>query len=135
MIRQNAHQGSKELALKLHVSSATVRRRLKNLLQNKEVSIVAIASPMMRGVGVSAVIAIEADYAKLDDLINRLANREEVIWLSSTTGRFTIVALLEVASTDAIHEFINTELTNAEGVKTSETFICLRVRKSLYSPD
>ena len=132
LMGQNAQQSSEMLAKQLKVSSATVRRRIKKLVQNKVIRIVALADPSKVGAPLAAFIALDVDHNKLDTVMERLANRPEVKWVSSSTGRFDILALTRFSSTDELSDFMQAELANLEGVRNSETFICLKIRKGLY---
>ena len=61
-----------------------------------------------------------------------LAQRPEIGWVSTTTGRFDILALARFASTDELSDFVEKKVTRIEGVNNSETFICLRIGKGRY---
>ena len=63
-----------------------------------------------------------------------LANRREVRWVSSSTGRFDIIVLARFHSTDELSGFIQKDLAQVEGLRNSETFVCLHVKKGRYVP-
>jgi DNA-binding Lrp family transcriptional regulator len=52
--------------------------------------------------------------------------------LATTTGRFDIMANVQFVSIDELYAFLRKELPKIEGLKNSETAICLRVRKAPY---
>ena len=58
-----------------------------------------------------------------------LASQPEVQWVTTTTGRSDILALNEVNSTEELFEFVRGKLIPIEGIKDSETFVCLHVEK------
>ena len=130
LLQKDARQSSEALAKQLKVSSATVRRRTRNLLQDGVVRIMAVADPQRVGLPVTAVIGLDVTHDKLDSVMDVLSNRTEVIWLSTTTGRFDITAVARFASTDEIYTFMQQELANIEALKDSETLICLHVKKA-----
>lgn len=58
-----------------------------------------------------------------------LGSKPHVKGLAVTTGRFDVVALLWFTSTDELFTFMETEVPKMEGVRNTETFICLHVEK------
>jgi len=135
LLSDNALQSSRVLADKLNVSPATVRRRLKKLLERKMLRIVgAIADPRTIGMHLAVLIAFDVALDKVDAVAARLSSDIRVTWLSTTTGRYDIMALVRFASTEELNRFLNAELSTVEGVTNSETFICLDVKKVRYMP-
>lgn len=59
-----------------------------------------------------------------------LVNRPEVEWVSTTTGRFDILALVWFPSTEELFRFLRSEITELEWVRDSETFICLHQERT-----
>lgn len=134
LMGQDARQSSEALAKKLRVSSATVRRRLRKLIRNDLLHIVGVADPADFGLPLAAVIALDVDHDRLESAMDELVNRPEIKWVSTTTGRFDIVAIGRFLSTDSLSDFLTDELGKIEGVRDSETLVCLEVKKGRYTP-
>jgi len=132
LLEKDAAQSSEALAKQLSVSAATVRRRVRRLIQSGALRIVAVVDPNKVGFPLAAVIAFDVDHDKLDSVTQLLASRPEVRWVSTTTGRFDILVLVRFRSTNELSDFIQRELVDIEGVRGSETFICLDVKKGRY---
>ena len=132
LLGQDARQNSETLAKQLNLSSATVRRRLRKLLRSELLHIIGVTDPASFGFPLAAVIALDISHNKLESAIEVLAKQSEVQWISTTTGRFDIIALAQFRSSERLSNFITKELTQLEGVKDSETFICLDVQKVRY---
>ena len=132
LLLRDARQSSQVLGKQLNLSSATVRRRLRELIKTGVVRIVAAVDPTKAGLPMCAIVAIDVVYAKLDSVMRELASRPEIKWLITTTGRFDILALTYFASADEFSYFLQSELTRIEGVRNSETFVCLHVEKGRY---
>lgn len=126
---KNGRQSSEVLAKQLRVSSATVRRRIKKLTQGGLLRIVAVVDPKNLGFPLAAIIAFNIDHEKVDTAMKALASRSEVKWVSTTTGRFDIIVLAWFASTDELSDFCQRQLAEVDGIRESETFICLEIRK------
>src|SRR3990170_877211 len=90
MLEQNARQSSPALAKHLGVSSATVRRRLKRLIDSGILNVVAFRDPARTGFPVLALIALNVEHGHLDSLMQQLSDRKEIVWACSVTGRFDV---------------------------------------------
>ena len=132
LLGQDARQNSETLAKQLKKSSATIRRRLRRLLRNKLLRIVGVVNPADFGFPVAAVITLDVSHDKLASAMEGLASQPEIIWVSTTTGRFDIIAFGRFASTDSLSKFLTDQLSKMEGVRNSETFLCLDVKKGRF---
>ena len=56
--------------------------------------------------------------------------RKDVKCLYITRGRFDAIALMWFSSTEQLFKFMEKDVGKLEGVKATETFICLHVEKS-----
>ncbi len=134
LLGKDAKQSSEALAKKLNVSPATVRRRVRQLLRNDTLRIVGVGDPQKVGFPLAAIIAIDVAHELLESVLSELAGRPEVKWVSTTTGRYDILALARFRSTDDLSDFMQKTLSQMEGIRDSETFVCLRVAKGRYQP-
>ncbi len=134
LLGQDARQNSETLAKQLKLSSATVRRRLRKLTRDDLLHIVGVIDPTKFGFPVAVVITLDVAHNKLESAMEALAKRSEILWLSITTGRFDIIALAGFRSTNRLSEFMTKELAQLEGLKNSETFICLDIKKGRQIP-
>ncbi|MFC2017451.1 Lrp/AsnC family transcriptional regulator [Chloroflexota bacterium] len=132
LLGQDARQSSEALAKRLKINSATVRRRLRELIRNKLLKIVGVVDLDRFDAPFAVVITLDVDHDKLETALEALAQRSEVRWVSTTTGRFDIIALARFRSNNSLSEFIKRVVAQLDGVKDSETFICMDVRKGCY---
>ncbi len=133
MLQEDARRSGDVLAKELGVSSATVRRRIRSLIKDDVMRIQAVLAPDKVGLPLAVVIAFDVAHDKLESVMEFLADRSEVKWLSSCTGRFDIMAVAFFASTEELSEFVQKQLVKLEGVRDSETFVCLQVKKPRYT--
>ena len=117
------------IAEKLKVSPATIRRRKQELIKRGVIRIAAIPDADKTGYPLKAVIAFDIGHDALKAAMEKLVKRPEVKWMSATSGRFDLMASVWLKSTDALYEFMETEVAKLDGLKNTETFICLRVAK------
>lgn len=125
LLQEDAGRSSDVIAKRLKVSAATVRRRIRRLVKNNVISIGAIVDPGKVELPLAAIIALDVTSDKLDSVMKALASRPEIIWVSTTTGQFDIISLARFPSTDELSRFVLNEMSKIEGIKDSETFICL----------
>ncbi|MDP3879158.1 MAG: Lrp/AsnC family transcriptional regulator [Dehalococcoidales bacterium] len=131
LLEQDAWQTSEALASPLNVSSATIRRRLKRLVQNGILRAVAVHVDTT-DTRVEAMVALNVTHGSLDSVIQALARHPEAKWVASTTGRFDVLTLFEFNSTEELFQYVRNTLILIDGIKDSETFVCLHVGKGKH---
>ena len=132
ILQKNSWQSSEAIAKQLEVSPATVRRRIRKLIQSGIVRMVALVDPKKLGYHLSTMIAFDVEREELESVIQMLAEQQEVKWISTTTGRFDILVLARFRSTEELSEFVQRKLADVQGITGTETFICLQVAKGGY---
>ncbi len=128
LLQQDAHRSSEVLAKQLDVSPATVRRRVSKLVQKGVVRIAAIPDSEKVGLHLAVIIALKVDYDGLKKVMSALPANREVSWACTTTGRFDILAMARFHATEELTRFLQSELTKIDGIRDSETFVCLGTR-------
>lgn len=134
LLGQDAHRNSVSLGKQFGVSPTTIRRRVKKLIQSGIMHIIGVVEPAKLGFPLTAVIAFDVSHDKLESVTNMLASRPEIKWVSTATGRYDIIAVARFRSTDDLSQFMEREMAQVEGLRDSETFICLRVKKGRWVP-
>ncbi len=129
LLQENAHQSSEVLAKRLGVSSSTIRRRIKTLIQKEIIRIVARPDPTKIGYAIMAISAFDIEHENLQPVLDTLNNRPDIHWLAAVSGRFDVMASVWATSTDELFKQLD-EIGKIEGIKNIETFVCLHVRKS-----
>ena len=130
LVERNARQTSDTIARQLKVRSATVRRRLKRLLDTKELHIEAHRDPVKAGRSIAALIGMNIEHELHEEVMQAIRRLPEVSWASTTTGRFDGFAFVRSSSPEHLYLFLKDVLLKIKGIKDSETFICLHVEKS-----
>ena len=133
LLARDARMSGEKIARKLKTTPGTVRRRLHELLKNKVLHIVGVIDPVKFGYVLSAFIGFDVEHDKLNSALNNLTSRPEVSWISTTTGRFDLVCLVSLGSTQQLADFIEEVMAQIEGLRNCETFVCLRTTKPKWS--
>jgi Lrp/AsnC family transcriptional regulator for asnA, asnC and gidA len=114
------------------LSEAAVRQRVAKLQETGVMQIVAVTDPMQVGFNRAAMMGIEVD-GDIEAVADLIAVMPEVNYLVITAGSFDI--LLEVVCEDdeALLEVINRKIRALPGVRRTETFMYLKLRKQIYT--
>ena len=114
ILRDNGRISNAEIARDLNVSEGTIRRRIRKLIQNETVRIMAIPDPQKIGYNTVALIGIESDPDKIDDVANYLSNLRETQYVALTTGSFDIFIWVAVSSTEELGKLLRTSIATLD---------------------
>jgi len=128
-LAKDARQSSAELSSKLNVSATTVRRRIRQLQDRRVATFVAVADPIKLGYSLTAIVALEVDLNKIDEVAKSLATCENVRYVSLCTGNHDIFVGAWFRSSAELKQFVKDYIGNLPGIRKTETFIVLDVIK------
>ena len=122
-----------QIAQKLGVSTGMIRQRYHGLVEDGVIQVVAVTNPLLMGFTTMAQIGIKVDVGRLQEIADQIALFDEVIYLVLVTGGYDIH--LEIVCRDKAHllDFLTNKLYSVEGIKDSETFICMKIAKEVYT--
>jgi Lrp/AsnC family transcriptional regulator for asnA, asnC and gidA len=132
LLQEDGRASNAKIARAVGVSEGTVRRRLKRLIQEEYIRVVALLDPVRMGYAAEALIGVQVDPDKVDQVSEDLAELSEVNLVAITTGSFDIFAWATLASSEALGIFLRTKVGTIPGVRRTETFVNLSVRKRGY---
>ena len=132
ILQRNGRASNAGVARDVGVSEGTVRRRLKRLVQGEFIQVVALPDPTKMGEDSQALIGVQVDPDKIDQVADDLAKLEEVSWVSVTTGSRDIYAWATLPSAKVLGIFLRTKVGTIPGVRHTETFVNLAIRKKGY---
>jgi Lrp/AsnC family transcriptional regulator for asnA, asnC and gidA len=122
-----------QIAQKLGVSTGMIRQRYHRLVQDGVLQVVAVTNPLLMGFTTMAQIGVKVDVGRLEEIAEQIATFDEVIYLVLVTGSYDLH--IEIVCRDKTHllDFLTKKLHSVEGIKDSETFICMRIAKEVYT--
>lgn len=132
MLQVDGRASNAGIARKVGVSEGTVRRRLKRLVQDEFIQVVALPDPVKLGYHSEALIGLQVDPNKIDEVAEALSELREVSWVAITAGRYDVFAWATLPSSEALGVFLKTKVGTIKGVQRSETFINLSNKKRGY---
>jgi len=120
------------IAQKLGISEYTVRNRLKRLLGNKTIKIVAVANPIDLGFEIAGNLKIKIDLKKADQVLENLKKIDELIWVALTTGGTDIDVDFITRSLKEFQDLIFKKISGIDGVLSTETSLMVDLVKDKY---
>lgn len=129
ILQDDGRAPNARIAREMQVSEGTVRRRLKRLVQEGFIRVVAFPQPEKLGYETEAIVGVQVDPDKLDEVGDRLAQLKEVQWAAVTTGAYDVMVWVTVPSADELGTLLRTKIGAVPGVRRTETFVALSVKK------
>ena len=117
------------IAQNLGISEYTVRNRLKRLLGNKTIKIVAVANPIDLGFEIAGNLKIKIDLKKADQVLKSLKKIDELIWVALTTGGTDIDVDFIARSLKEFQDLIFKKISGIDGVLSTETSLMVDLIK------
>ena len=106
ILQQDGRASNARIARQLGVSEGTVRRRLKRLMDEEAIQVLALPEPTKLGYTTEAIVALQVDPGKIEDVAAELAGAPEALNVSVTTGAFDLFAWVALPSPEELHNFL-----------------------------
>ena len=130
-LQQDGRRSYATLAKAVGLSEPAVRQRVQKLLDNGVMQIVAVTDPLMLGFARQAMIGIRAE-GDLDPVAEALAAMPEVDYVVMTAGSFDLMVEIVCEDDDHLLEVINRRIRAIPGVRSTESFVYLKLKKQTY---
>ena len=114
------------------LSEAAVRQRVSKLMETGVMQIVAVTDPLQVGFNREAMIGIEVD-GDMEAVADVLSLMDEISYIILTAGSFDIILEVVCEDDEALLEVINRKIRAIPGVRRTETFMYLKLRKQSYT--
>ena len=129
ILESDGRASNAEIARKIGVSEGTIRRRLKKLIDNKTISVLAISDPRQMGYEFEALVGIQVDPGLVEPVAEAITKLTDTKWVSITTGTYDVFAWVILPTAEALGKFLRNRIGEIQGVKKTETFVSLQVVK------
>ncbi|CAB4744104.1 unannotated protein [freshwater metagenome] len=131
-LQQDGRRPYASIGKAVGLSEAAVRQRVQRLQEAGIMQIVAVTDPMQLGFSRAAMIGVrvEGDVEAVAGLIEAMA---EVDYLVICAGTYDILAEIVAEDDDHLLDVINRRIRAIPSVKSTETFVYLKLRKQIYS--
>lgn len=131
-LRSDGRTSNRDLARTLGYSEATIRRRVRALIDEGRMKIVAIADPYLLGYRIDVIINVEVQPGMIREAAHGFADLENVRAVTITTGAADLVVAAIFRSNDELLEFFGSGIGQIPGVVRTSTSHTIRVVKRSF---
>ena len=114
------------------LSEAAVRQRVQKLLDQNLMQIVAVTDPLTVGFRRQAMVGVNVE-GDLEPVADALTEMDEVEYVVVTAGSFDLIVEIVCEDDDHLLEMINKRIRTLAGVRSTESFVYLKLRKQTYT--
>ena len=131
-LQQDGRRPYSAIGRAVGLSEAAVRQRVQRLIDAGVMQVVAVTDPMQVGFPRAAMIGIrvEGDLEAAADAIEKF---EEVDYLVITAGTYDLLAEVVCENDEHLLDTLNRRIRAVPGVRHTETFVYLQLRKQIYT--
>ena len=133
LLQEDGRASNTLLARSVQVSEGTVRRRLKRLIGEGIVKIAVTPNLQLLGYRTEALVGIRVDPDRIDAVAERLVALKPLSLVTQTTGAFDFFVWIALHSSADLGRFLIDEMGAIPGVRATQTFLSLSVRKRTHS--
>ncbi|HEX6076766.1 MAG TPA: Lrp/AsnC family transcriptional regulator [Micromonosporaceae bacterium] len=131
-LQQDGRRSYAAIGKAVGLSEAAVRQRVQRLIDAGVMQIVAVTDPLQLGFPRQAMIGIEVA-GDLDTVADALAEMDEVDYVVISAGSFDVLAEVVCRNDDHLLEVLSKRIRKIPGVRRTESFVYLKLRKQTYS--
>ena len=132
LLQQDGRASNAQIAREVGVSEGTVRRRLRKLLDEEVVRVVAVPNLEKLGTTTTALIGMQTGPGKSDAVADSLIDLPEAHYVAVTTGAYDVFVWAGLDSAESLGQFLRTRIGTIDGVQRTETFVNLSIKKRTH---
>ena len=132
LLQKDGRIATQALARAVGVSDVTARRKLRRLIGESIVQIVAAVDPFQIGYESPVIIGLKVDRTRLDEIAQRLCEHPSIRYVGAATGNSDLIVEVVAASNHELAEFVLGYLSTIPGIQETETSLILRIYKQSW---
>jgi Lrp/AsnC family transcriptional regulator for asnA, asnC and gidA len=132
LLQMNGRISTQALAKGAGVSEVTARRKLRRLLGEGIVQIVAGVDPFQIGYESPVIIGLKVDRSRLEAVAIRLCEHPSIRYVAASTGNYDLIVEVVAKSNHDLADFVLGYLAGIEGIVDTETSLILRIYKQSW---
>ena len=129
VLQTDGRASNAKIARAIGVSEGTVRRRVRYLIDEAVVQIIAVPNMEKLGYGTTALIGLETSPGKSDIVAESIASLDEAHYVVVATGPYDVFVWTALESAESLGDFLRTRIGVIEGVQKTQTFVTLSTKK------
>jgi Lrp/AsnC family transcriptional regulator for asnA, asnC and gidA len=131
-LQQDGRRTYGSIATAVGLSEAAVRQRVQKMRDAGVMQIVAVTDPLQVGFRSQAMVGIRAD-GDAREVADRLAAIDAIDYVVMVTGSYDILVELVCEDEDRLLDLINGVIRQTPGVRDTEIFMYLKLKKQTYT--
>ncbi len=132
LLQEDGRMPVATMAKKLQISETTVRTRLKRLMDDEIVKIVAVSNPLKLGFEIIGNLKIRMDLKKKDAVLEGLKDIAALNYVALTTGGTDIDAEFIAGSLEELKSIIFQKISTIDGIISIETSLIVEIVKDTW---
>ena len=120
------------LAKELGIAETTARTRLKRLIKDEVIKVVAVSNPIKLGFDIIGNIKLDINLKQKDAVIAELKQIDALNYLALTTGGNDIDLEFIVGSLDEFKTLIFEQISQIDGINSVETSLIVEIIKDTW---
>jgi Lrp/AsnC family transcriptional regulator for asnA, asnC and gidA len=133
LLQQDGRMSTQALAQAAGCSEVTARRRLRGLLEDGVVQIVAAVDPFQIGYEAPVIIGLKIDRSRIDEIAAKLAEHPSIRFIGAATGNDDLIIEVVAASNHDLASFLLDYLADIEGIHDTRASLIIRIYKQSWN--
>jgi Lrp/AsnC family transcriptional regulator for asnA, asnC and gidA len=131
-LQRDGRQPYGAIAESVGLSEAAVRRRVQRLREDGIIQIVAVTDPLQLGFTRQAMVGISVE-GDIRHVADQLSVLPEVDYVVMCAGSFDLLAEVVCENDESLLTLLNDRVRAIPGVRSTETFLYLKLAKQTYT--
>jgi Lrp/AsnC family transcriptional regulator for asnA, asnC and gidA len=133
LLQKDGRMPTQALARGAGCSEVTARRKLRRLIDDGIVQIVAAVDPFQIGYESPVLIGLKVDRASIDTIAEQLSDHPSVRFVAAATGGDDLIIEVVAASNHDLAGFLLNYLSKIDGIKDTNASLILRIYKQSWN--
>jgi Lrp/AsnC family transcriptional regulator for asnA, asnC and gidA len=132
LLQKDGRRPNTEIAQQLGVTETTVRKRIGRLVSENLIKVVAVPSPEVMGVTMSAIVGITVEMSAVQDVAAALEALPQTRYVGYSTGPYDLIIEVFFRSHEELLDLLSKKLARIPGITKTDTSVILKVTKFAY---
>mgnify|MGYP001411309224 FL=1 len=129
LLQLDGRASNAKIAREAGVSEGTIRRRLKKLIEDGYLRVIAIPNLDRLGFATTAMIGIQTEPGMSEKVATTISELEQAHYVAVTTGSFDVFVWVGTDTAENLGSFLREQVGIINGVQRTETFVNLSIKK------
>jgi Lrp/AsnC family transcriptional regulator for asnA, asnC and gidA len=121
-----------QLAKALKIAETTARTRLKRLIREDIINVVAVSNPIKLGFEIIGSLKLNIDLKKKDAILERLMEIDQLNYIALTTGGADLDVEFIARSLDEFKFLVFDQVCKIDGVNSSDASLIVEIVKNTW---